>query len=414
MHRFLVPFLAVVFLCSGAQALTLPSAFAGSDGAFTPNSNVTVDLSLAATGAWNETPGAGNGVYDPAQWAVIFRFTTFNVPNNVTVKFQNHPSGAPVIFLVQGNVDIHGEINLNGANGHLDTGPTSASIPGPGGFRGGRGSRIGTAAQAGQGPGGGPLVTNGGNAAYGELASERTGATYGNAGLFPLIGGSGGAGEPAPAGDGSGGGAGGGAILIATEGTMTNDGAIRANGGNGIYCWSSGSGSGGAIRLIANTLQGSGEISAVGGGVCSAYGGAGRIRIEANSNNLTAVSSPAYSVGIPGDTPRIFRAPGDNIPEIRAVELGGKPVPRDPRPGQTIPPDVQIADPGLTTLHIEALHVPAGSMVTVRVVPVSGQDQVYQATYDGPGDEPNQTLWTADVNLAGGFSTVQVYAALVN
>ena len=44
------------------------------------------------------------------------------------------------------------------------------------------------------------------------------------------------------------------------------DGAIRANGGNGtVTAWSSGGGSGGAIKLVVGSLSGAGVIQALGG-----------------------------------------------------------------------------------------------------------------------------------------------------
>ncbi len=93
--------------------LTIPSD--GSDGAFNPTANTTVDLSQAITGTWNQ-PGTGAGVYDPSKWAVVFKYSEVNIPSGVTVSFTNHPSGAPVVWLVQNNVTVAGSVNLNGEN----------------------------------------------------------------------------------------------------------------------------------------------------------------------------------------------------------------------------------------------------------------------------------------------------------
>ena len=63
----------------------------GYDGAFNPTQNIEIDLSLA-----DGTPG--NGTYDSDHWAVIFNYTSIDVPSGVIVTFSNHPSGAPVMW----------------------------------------------------------------------------------------------------------------------------------------------------------------------------------------------------------------------------------------------------------------------------------------------------------------------------
>lgn len=85
------------------------------------------------------------------------------------------------------------------------------------------------------------------------------------------------------------GGAGGGAILIACQNTITLNGTVRANGGSGRYWGSnnySSGGSGGGIRLVANTLSGTGIVQALAGGGYQS-GGLGRIRIERVVNDNT-------------------------------------------------------------------------------------------------------------------------------
>ncbi len=134
-----------------------------------------------------------------------------------------------MVWLVNGNVTIDGVLSLNGQD--APSAPTLAE-PGPGGFRGGTGyfaSNVG--ASAGFGPGGGQwnIVGNGwgGGGSYGSAGAYGP-PTYGNPSLIPLLGGSGGGGY---GGDGRGGGAGAGAILIASPGTISLPGTIRANGG---------------------------------------------------------------------------------------------------------------------------------------------------------------------------------------
>ena len=397
-----------------ASAVTLPTEFSGSDGVFAPTEDVTIDLSAAATGPWDTTTGAGNGVYDAVQWVVLFRYTSVDVPEGVTVTFVNHPSCAPVIWLVTGDVTISGIVSLDGSDGHSRDEPPVFSLPGPGGFRGGRSVQTNTPRSAGFGPGGGDASAAAeSDGSYGTLGETSPTQTYGNPGLFPLIGGSGGSGSENPP-HPSGGGAGGGAILIASEGTITIDGALTADGGdpgNGDFRNTAGSGSGGGVRLVAETVTGVGTLSAIGGDRFT-IGGAGRIRVEADTVTLSDTGSPPYTVGEPGENPRLFREAGDGIPTIVAVELGGETVPEDPRPKLSFPTDVQLDDAGTYTLNIEALNVPQSSVVTVRLIPVSGDESVVQATYVSDGDDPDETLWEAEVDLSGGFSTVQVYASL--
>ncbi len=410
---------------------TIPSD--GTDGAFAPVANTVVDLSQAETGDWNMA-ATGQGVYDPSQWAVVFKYASVNIPAGVTVSFSNHPSRAPVIWLVQGDVTINGTISLNGSNGHTGDALRTFAEPGPGGFRGGRGSDAQTIGAGGLGPGGASYGSNDnhassgggygspglpGSTAWGALPPGSPGIAYGNAGVYPLIGGSGAAGC-ANGSFGKGGGAGGGAILIATPGTLTLNGQIRSTGGNGTGAGGSnrgsGGGSGGGIRLIADSIAGTGTLRALGGAggghSTAAYGGnggVGRIRVEAFVNELTDLGNPAFSLGVPEAAPRIFRDPA--APAIRSVSLDGQPLPVDPRARMTFPEtDVTLAEAGPATLLIEAANVPLppDGEVIVRVVRRSGRDETHAAVYSAGTLEAS--TWTAEVDIASGFSTVQVHA----
>src|SRR5690625_2589438 len=433
MRLTLLPFLATaLFSVSALATFSIPSV--GSDYALGPVSDDVVDLSLASSRAW-QTPGDGHGVYDPAQWAVVFKYTSVNIPEEVTVTFVNHPSRAPVIWLVQGEVVIGGTVVLDGAPGHAANSLRTFAEPGPGGFRGGRGSDAKTRGAGGMGPGGSFYGDNDNHASSGagygspgELAGTEwsgqtpgaAGGVYGNAGVFPLIGGSGAAGN-ANGSTGKGGGAGGGAILIATPATILLDGEVRANGGPGAKSGgssrgnrASGGGSGGGIRLIADTVSGNGTLRALGGaggtGSVSSIGGDGgngRIRVEAFTNELVDLGNPAFSLGVPEETPRIFRDPA--TPAIRSVSLDGQPVPDDPRSVLSFPnTDVTLPEAGLATLVIEAENVPLDSEVIARVIRRTGKDSTYVAALTSGTFE--SSLWTAEVDISGGFSTVQVSA----
>ncbi len=339
-----LPLLAALAINMSAIAGAFDSGSDGSDGPFNPVVNVEIDLGLADTGSW-DTPGNGNGVYDPDRWIVVFKLTTIDIPPGVTVTFLNHPSGAPVVWLAQGDVVIDGTVSLNGEAGTFVTLPYQYAKGGPGGFDGGAALVTGFALSEGFGPDGGS--TNGGGS-----------YTYCNPSIFPLIGGSGGGGSNT---SNRSGGAGGGAILIAASGTISHFGLIEANGGANFV--SSGSGSGGGVRLVANTIVGTGALTAMGG---IPNGGSGRIRLEAfDPTGYTGSTNPLATISGPGPLVQ------DNLtPTLRVTMVDGQPVPADPTAG-VLTKEV-VADNDVVTLTIQATNITPGTVVTVRVRPAHG------------------------------------------
>jgi hypothetical protein len=399
----------LLFMSSpGLADLTIPGAD-GSDGTFAPTADVTVDLSLAPTAAW-DSPGNGNGVYDPDKWAVVFKYDGVTVPAGVTVSFKNHPSGAPVVWLVNGNVTIGGGVNLRG--GDYVSNPDNAQA-GPGGFPGGFGLWSGYhGAGGGYGIGGGYTNTSGGS--YGTQGYGNSSPTYGSRRLLPLIGGSGGGGET---GYDYGGAAGGGAILLATAGDLTVDGWISSNGGIGSYrsgcCYwyaGSGSGSGGAIRIVAETIAGTGALYAIGrpqqGGHYGSSGW-GRIRIEAHNAEASWYVDPIATVVAPDDPVLLW--PPEGAPEVRVVSIDDAAAPADPRP--TFDPgqeDVTIPLADESVIVLETAYVEPDASVSVRITPAYGDpffiDAIQQSgTYE-------QATWTATAALPTGYFTVQAHA----
>ena len=169
-------------LLAACLAAFTPSLFAqllipsdGSDGALNVTANTVIYLSQAVTGNWtnNNTANAGKGIYDPNKWAVVFKYSSVNISGGA-VSFINHPTHAPVVWLVSGNVTNNGTISLGGQS--FSANYSDAAEPGPGGFRGG------TLVMSGFGPGGGYSY-------YGSYSSPPYG--YGNQQIVPLIGGSG-------------------------------------------------------------------------------------------------------------------------------------------------------------------------------------------------------------------------------
>ena len=262
MKSILAGLLLLGSLSSAFAQLTIPSD--GSDGAFSPAANIEIDLSQAISGTWsnNNSANAGKGIYDAQKWAIVFKYASVNVPAGVTVTFKNHPTYAPVVWLVQGSVSVAGTVSVDGRQD--SSGPNAAfpTEPGPGGFRGGAAGPSGTG--VGLGPG-----------ATANHATYNT--TYGNPQILPLIGGSGGGGY---SGNYSGTGAGG-AILVAAPGTVQVTGSITARAPAELVSYH---GSGGAIKLIANQIAGTGSLNAA---------TSGRVRIEANSLAATIAATPA-------------------------------------------------------------------------------------------------------------------------
>ena len=239
---------------------------------------------------------------------------------NLTVDFVPNANNTPVIIRASGNVDVGGGVflNLSGQGGARNFALLrgQAGDGGPGGYRGGDGGNGGQAPTKGSdgfGPGGGV----GGNVD----AHSTTGAKFlttgtsiagvtiaaGNDLMTTLRGGSGGGGGGGQTNSNGGqaGGGGGGAILIAANGTITVSGTILANGGpngDGGGGMLGTGGSGGVIRLVADTIAGGGPLSAVPGcSTCQASSSNGVVRLEAI--NITYSGTTADNVqaaAVPG------------------------------------------------------------------------------------------------------------------
>lgn len=380
--KLLAYWLAPALIAGVAVAGDFNSGSDGSDGVFAPaGSTHVIDLSQAMTATWDtpNTDNPGAGVYDPDLWCVVFKYDSVIIPQNTTVRFLNHPAGAPVVWLVQNSVNIGGTIDISGAN-YVDCNgvPFRYAWPGPGGFAGGAGQ---AGAQfpvsSGFGPGGGLQ----GAGAVLAMANR----PY----LSPLIGGSGGGGSSAE-GSEYGGGAGGGAMLIAAEEAIsfTESGLIDASGGNGAYNGSddkSGGGSGGSVRLVTPAVMGSIAID-VNLGECWGCdgGGQGHVRVESLdlSDAIFNEISPSgeFSLGSPG-----LALPPSNRPRIQVISCGGVAVPPDPLAAITSP-DV-IVDSQAVEVTIEAVNVPLTAAVEIQVRPAHGVHYTFSAN---PLDDDDQ------------------------
>lgn len=388
--------LALLLLTAGARAaITIPGAD-GSDGALNITQDTVIDLSQAVPAAWNanNSANAGKGVYDADKWAVVYKFTSVNISAAKRVTFKNHPSGAPVVWLVSGDVNIGNSavVSVSGSDSRGGTEMDRPTEPGPGGFRGGAAGSTYTPRGPGFGPGGSNVYPS-----YGTPGSSPAGRNYGNEQILPLIGGSGGAGQTAT----QSGGAGGGALLIAATGNVVfgSSAAIKAVGGNGNY-----GGSGGAIRIISDSYYTPSYNS------CYAPGGAGagngRIRIESNTVTIQP-TTPAASVVPPAAIPVIFPP---SQPKLTVATIDGQAVNADPQ-GAFLPNNptlVNIAKTTATRVTINAVNVPATWTVTVRSTPKNGDEVIATATKVSGTDA--SSVWQADIVLPLGYNALQVRA----
>ncbi len=420
-YRVLV---TLTFLLAAIPGFAFESGSTGADRVFNPNVDTRVAL-----------PPDG-----------VFNFTELTIPTGVTVSFEPNGLNTPVTILVSGDAIIDGVIDVSGEDAAPSVGAGDGNVGddglpgagGPGGFAGGRGGDASAdasnggprMAQSGLGPGGGIASTtdlNRGNctgsggsfATQGEINSSCRPNTfadaYGNADLLPLIGGSGGSGgHGGTSGVGSGGGGGGGALLIAVSGTLTINGQILANGRDGGdlgHDWNAsgfgatgGGGSGGGIRLVATTIEGNGEIRARGGrggeytnySTTSADGGAGRIRIEAETLLFAQPTDPSFTSAEPGD---LFIA---GLPALRIASVAGQPAPAEPTGNADIvlPSDT----PNPVEVVFTTSNVPLGNTLTLTLTPPRGEPvAVISSALAGTVADATAT---AMIDLPGGNSVL--------
>lgn len=336
-----------------------------------------------------------------------FHFTTIHVPQGVTVRFKRNAGNTPVRWLATGDVTIQGTLDLGGQAGLSTLPPGVAAQGGPGGFDGGRGA-IAVASSAspvgspGQGPGGGApgtaIQTSPDNIRDGQPGSfAGPTATYGNAFLQPLVGGSGGGGGASSADWGGGhGGGGGGAILIASSRDITVNGILRANGGDRVWSNASygGVGAGGAILLRADRVSGPGTLQAFGGNQNLPNG---RIRVEAYTRSLTGSRIPAEIVALPSASGEL-----NQMGTLVIARVSGANVAQPPT-GNLATPDVVFTATGPIEVVVNGTGIPNGTAVRLRITTATG---VIDAT---PRDMVGGTA-TFNVTVPRGIGTLQATA----
>lgn len=346
---------SIVALCLAPGLSILGQGFdAGSDGTLGDvviDANTTLDLPLDGK----------------------LHYRTLTVNSGVRLNFRRNLNNTPVFILAQGDVIVNGTIDVNGFTA---SGPTGG-VGGPGGFDGGKPGFGDTAPGQGYGPGGGPPQSNQGGAgsgAYGTLGIAPSGQVYGSPLLVPLIGGSGGGGglgQP-----GGGGGGGGGAIMIASNTRILVSGTIEAR--SGVQTSQGNGGSGGAIRLVAMKVEGTGAIDVR----PTSHGGFGRIRvdtIDVSNLRLTFRDSTVTSVG-----GNLFTFP-PVVPRLDTIEVAGNAVPAGSGP---VTFNLPFGSTPSRTVKIQARDF--GRVVPIRVVltPDSGAVATFDAEIDNTTTNP--------------------------
>lgn len=348
MNKTLIMILILLMLPCVIDAQTFNSGSTGADGA----------LDLTSGDREVQLPESG-----------ILNYTTVNIPTGKTLRFKKNLRNTPVIMLASGAITIGGIVDVSA--------PSSCAIicsgdrePGPGGFYGGGVN------QDGLGPGGGKTVPGG----YG-------GAWVGPLSLVPIIGGSGGAGISSLAGNYVGGG-GGGAIVVASSSSIVilSGSIIQAKGS----CPYNGScGASGAIRIVANSVDVRGALSA---SVNRLEAPQGALSFT-GAANAPAVLSPINPVIIPSAAP-----------SLNIISIGGFPVPsyagqRFDTVDLMLPR--QLSDP--INIVVQASNIPVGSPVKVTfLVPLfTGSPAVTTSTLAGTLASSTATLTVSGLDKGG-------------
>lgn len=148
--------------------------------------------------------------------------------------------------------------------------------------------------------------------------------------------------------------------------------------------------------MVATTISGNGTLSAAGGSDPTAAihyseagnGGAGRIRLEAETITRTAASNPAHSFGSPSS---VFVA---GLPTLRITSVAGVAAPASPTGNADI--TLPSTTPNPVTVEFATTGVPVGNTVSLRVTPAYGT----ATTVVSPAITGSDVAGTASVSVA--------------
>jgi hypothetical protein len=217
---------------------------------------------------------------------------------------------------------------------------------------------------------------------------------------------------------------------------LTLSGGINADGGGGAYVSGTnvgglgGGGSGGAVRLVANSIAGAGVIRAIGACLslvdvstttngskrvyynatqyvdftdkhlysCDNSGASnGRIRLEADTVTFTGRGYPTFSTGAPAP---VFLS---NVPSLRIASVAGAAVPAVPTGNADVVLPADVTNP--VTVNFETTNVPTGNTIVLKVVPASGNPiEVQSPAIEGTTQAGTTSV---QVSLPAGPSVLQ-------
>lgn len=391
-----------------------------------PNSLGDFDSAVEATwpagtvrvGSFITIPLPDDGVF------IFDSFTVFDLPGtttNAVINFQRNPANTDVTLLISGDltiaagnrIDLNGVVGIRGSNAINGIG----GLGGPGGFRGGDGGYLLVNFQSDGGAGLGPAGGDG--STLDPVVAAQPGQFVGIPELLPMIGGSGGGGGRSDSVglgcSGGGGGGGGGGLLVAVNGTASIDGSINSNGASGaLYyfsnCSSSGAaGSGGSIRVIAETITGVGAVNALRGSSTASYGA---IRLEAFTNTFGGSTNPvATRAPAPGPlanpiTPSvaITSVAGEVVSQVNGELLSELPQ------GWMGEVDILLPAPGIVAVDVASSEVPEGTTVDVVVKPSPGGLPFTETATLGNCDGFGGCTAQVSVNLAAGRYVIEAQA----
>ena len=167
------------------------------------------------------------------------------------------------------------------------------------------------------------------------------------------------------------------------------------------------SSSGGAIRLVCESLEGSGSLSAGGGNY-------GRIRLEANRFSGSLFALPQTAIVPPANPPVIW--PKEDHPQVQVVSIGGTATAPDPRAHMDLTgadtvlgprPAPENAEVRIRTRHLN----PAAARVRVRLAPLA-DGRWLSFWFDGTLESTvgEDSFWIANCRFPAGYSAIQVIA----
>lgn len=202
----------------------------------------------------------------------VLHYDSFTVPEGVEVRFRKNLDNTGVWLVVGGDVIVDGELSVQGHRGNADT--SYDGLYGVGGDSGPGGTAGGWSISSSTHGSGGHRGQTGFGPSGGLVDADGKGVNHWLEDGWIHLSGGGGAGSK---GSGSVYGGSGGLLTVAAGGVIEVSGKLDAQGRDGSVAPDA---SGGSVRLIADTIRGSGTID-VRGGTDGVGDSAGVLKMEA-------------------------------------------------------------------------------------------------------------------------------------